>query len=266
MTSITRARQSTVRLIYLFAVAGVIALAAGSTRAQVRWVQYNENAGIPSHAVKGGSEDGIPLYVCTAKFQDTWQPGKVVEGKCNISYAGKEIVMERYFVLIGDGFWDKRGTANAFRVSGEGGQGLYLCRAHYQGHGLHTGKVVEGRCDFGYGGRQLASDDFDYFYPRTNQSVSTGTATNAQGRINLDQDWKSTLLDQGECVETAQRALRDSGFTNINVVHQRSVFARHGDYQASIRCVPEKKMVFFVVAGFNASETSRLGGLLKGNF
>lgn len=54
-----------------------------------------------SNAPMGRDTDGKGLYLCKALYKNSWQPGKTWRGyhKCNISYAGKEIMVSNYKVL-----------------------------------------------------------------------------------------------------------------------------------------------------------------------
>lgn len=50
--------------------------------------------------------------------------------------------------------------AGAVAGGAEPGRTLYICRGWHQG-GLHPGKVVEGRCNIGYGGNEFALTSFE---------------------------------------------------------------------------------------------------------
>lgn len=114
--------------------------------------------------IVAGSEGGHPLPVCRAAYQNAAHPGKVVAGKCNIGWGGKEVGVSDYEVLAGSGSWRPRNTAGAFVGGQENGQPMLLCAARFQG-GLHPGKVVAGRCNIGYGGNEQTIDDYDVFVP-----------------------------------------------------------------------------------------------------
>jgi hypothetical protein len=58
------------------------------------------NGAVPANAVIGGSEPGRTLPICHAAYNGGVHPGKVVAGKCNIGYGGKEIVLTSYEVLV----------------------------------------------------------------------------------------------------------------------------------------------------------------------
>lgn len=123
----------------------------------------------PAGAV-GGQENGQPLYVCRARYQGGLHPGKLLSGSCNIGYGGKEIIVPNFEVLIGSGDWGapRPRLANAFIAGQENNSPLYLCRGRYN-NGTHPGKVVDGRCNIGFGGEEKMLNDFEVFYSRSGQ-------------------------------------------------------------------------------------------------
>ncbi|MEB3886811.1 hypothetical protein [Lyngbya sp. CCY1209] len=78
--------------------------------------------------------------------------------------------------------------------------------------------------------------------------------------------WQETLLAERPCLERAEIALRDTGFSDNFDIVQQSVFGDRGEYTASIRCIPDKEMVFFIVVGYNSDERERLINSIKANF
>lgn len=50
-------------------------------------------------AMVAGGEGGVPFYACQAEYRGGQHPGKVVNGLCNISYAGAELPQRDYLVL-----------------------------------------------------------------------------------------------------------------------------------------------------------------------
>ena len=132
----------------------------------VAWV---EPKGVfPSNAIKGGNEEnGNPLYVCRAAYNGGIHPGKVVGLNCNIGYAGKEIHLSEYQLLVGNGSWGpaREGYTGAFVAGTENGRPLYLCRGVFSG-GVHPGKIVGDKCNIGFGGVERTLPNFEVFYPR----------------------------------------------------------------------------------------------------
>jgi len=113
---------------------------------------------LPKNAVVGGHEMNRVLYMCQSRYQNGIQPGKVVDNRCNITYAGKEIEQLYFRVLTGHGFrwvWGSDGYMPPRAVAGgyENGHPLMLCRARF-GRGIHPGKIVAGVCNIGYGGKE----------------------------------------------------------------------------------------------------------------
>jgi hypothetical protein len=99
------------------------------------------------------------LYVCHASYNNAVHPGKLVGSRCNISYAGREIALPSYEVLVSRiplAWVSVNGDIPNNAVPGgfEGSRTLYICQANYRG-GVHSGKVVAGSCNFGWGGQEV---------------------------------------------------------------------------------------------------------------
>jgi len=126
------------------------------------------NGQIPSGAVSGGSERGRALYICRAYYRNGTHPGKIVGRSCNIGWGGKEVQLSSYEAMVAVGgarvSWasarNGRMPDGAVRGGGEGGRTLYICRARYSG-GIHPGKVVGGRCNIGWGGKEIALSSYE---------------------------------------------------------------------------------------------------------
>lgn len=131
------------------------------------WRTYHGS--IPSNAVVGGREAGRTLYICQARYMDGVHPGKLVDGRCNITWGGTEIQQKHFRILVSDNLrWrsvrDGRIPSSAIAGGGERGQPLYVCQARYSG-GIHPGKVFDGSCHIGYNGRDIARPDFRILVP-----------------------------------------------------------------------------------------------------
>jgi hypothetical protein len=126
---------------------------------------WNPGGRFPNDAVNGGEENGAPLYVCRGSYRGGTHPGKIVAGKCNIGYGGKEVVLDRFERLVGNGRWDspRMNYMGAFVAGNENGKPLYLCRGKFAG-GVHPGKVVADKCNIGYGGEEKLLSQFEVFY------------------------------------------------------------------------------------------------------
>ncbi|MGB0575667.1 MAG: DM9 repeat-containing protein [Alphaproteobacteria bacterium] len=109
------------------------------------------------------------LAVCSASYKGGWHPGKVVSGKCNIGWGGKERVIRTFQVLTTKGAkfsWSKNKRAKNQVVGGkENGRSLYVCRAYYKG-GSHPGKVVSGKCNIGWGGKEIKLSSYEVLTSR----------------------------------------------------------------------------------------------------
>ena len=150
-------------------------LSATSVYAQ-RWVPRGT---LPADAVIGEAEDGRNLYVCRARYEGGLHPGKVVSGRCNIGWGGREIALPAYEVLAGGrGAWGppQADMAGAFVGGAESDRPLYICRARF-GRGTHPGKAFGGNCLIGWGGRENALTAYEVFYVDQGNSLSVTLVT-----------------------------------------------------------------------------------------
>ena len=125
-----------------------------------KWVTV-KNGKLPRGAFIGGKERGRVLPVCHAAYKKGIHPGKVVAGKCNIGWGGKERTFKTFQVLVASpkSFrWVKtaaRLPKNAYIGGREPGRQLAVCRVPFKG-GIHPGKVVAAKCNIGWGGKEHA--------------------------------------------------------------------------------------------------------------
>ena len=133
---------------------------AGGKLPAPKWVTVR-NGKLPKGVFIGGRERGRRLPVCHAAYKKGIHPGKVVAGKCNISWGGKERLIKTFQVLVASpkSFrWVKtaaRLPKNAYIGGKEGGRQLAVCRVPFKG-GIHPGKVVAAKCNIGWGGKEHA--------------------------------------------------------------------------------------------------------------
>jgi hypothetical protein len=84
-----------------------------------------------------------------------------------------------------------------------------------------------------------------------------GTLTAAQAGPTMSTNWTATTLEQTECMRRAERVMRDAGLSrNFEIVGQ-SVFGQIDAYTAVVRCISDKGVVMFVVAGPILDESKR---------
>lgn len=148
----------------------------------INWVRMSRGQSIPNNAISGGTElggdnSGTTLYVCRAAYNGSVHPGKLLNGSCSIGFGGKEIVLTTFEVATGSGNWGKAraGYSGALVGGRETGRTLYVCRANFRessgsgiNYGQYPGKIVEGKCNFAFGTKELSSSDFDVYYPSSN--------------------------------------------------------------------------------------------------
>lgn len=106
----------------------------------------------PQNIVSGGN-----YQICRASHGGHTNPGKVHRGRCHFGWGGLEHHTDNFEYLDSTKSLQWSSTKSN-PVSG----GNYLvCRANHSGQ-TNPGKVHIGRCHFGWGGRELHTDTFEY--------------------------------------------------------------------------------------------------------
>ena len=131
-----------------------------------KWVTVR-NGRVPSGSFVGGQEPGRKLYVCRTVYKKGTHPGKVVAGKCNIGWGGKERALKSFQVLVATSKsfrWQTAKTGarlpkGTFIGGKERGRVLPVCRTSHKG-GWHPGKIVAGKCNIGWGGKEIVSSRY----------------------------------------------------------------------------------------------------------
>jgi hypothetical protein len=94
-------------------------------------------------------------------------------------------------------------------------------------------------------------------------ALSAPPAANADTAVATR--WRQMQLDQDNCVSYARMAIFRAGFDKANPGSQ-TMSGKKGEYTASIRCLSEQRMVFFVVAGPDANAVAGYITTLYGRF
>jgi hypothetical protein len=162
----------------LAAAAAAALLWAGAAAAgPVEWVPARQGR-VPSGAVAAGEAQGRTLYVCKADYKNGEHVGKVFDRACYIGWGGEEVKLSRFRVLVArDGMqWVSPRRQPRHPVGGQArGQRLLVCRTRYR-DGVHYGKEYQGRCHIGWGGREVAVEDYDLLSAPGARWVSAGEA------------------------------------------------------------------------------------------
>jgi hypothetical protein len=77
---------------------------------------------------------------------------------------------------------------------------------------------------------------------------------------------QATKLDLPDCLKRGEAIMREAGLTANLQVQQLSVSGEQGEYTASVRCMPGKDVVLFVVAGPRPDRASKYMAALKDKF
>jgi hypothetical protein len=92
------------------------------------------------------------------------------------------------------------------------------------------------------------------------------SALPAMAGPSMSTSLQSTNLDLPECLKRGEAIMREAGLTGNLQVQQLSVSGEQGEYTASVRCVPGKDVVLFVVAGPRPDRASKFMADLKNKF
>ena len=125
-----------------------------------------------SSVLMGGfvsGQPGGPLPVCRAAHQNGVHPGKFWQGRCYIGWGGQEVAVEKFEMLffrpapnLGQVSWVNAGgptPPNAVVGGQEPGRQLGVCRT-LAPNGWHPGKLIDGRCSIGFGGREVMAPQY----------------------------------------------------------------------------------------------------------
>jgi hypothetical protein len=93
--------------------------------------------------------------------------------------------------------------------------------------------------------------------------VMSASATTADTAIATK--WRSMALDQDNCMSYARLAIFRLGFEKSEPGSQ-SMSGKRGDYTASIRCLSEQGIVFFIMAGPSPATVSNYLNVLYGQY
>lgn len=160
------------------------AIFSSTAFAQLSWMAGRDGSA-PRNAVKGSDEPVNWMPICRAWYQNGVHPGKLVGQNCNLAWGDREVTVREYEVLAGASpqlRWVRGANGsmpkNPIIGGQEPGRKLAVCRASHNG-GMHPGKIVDGRCQFGWGGRAVAASNYQVLAlvdkPRQN-SGPTGLA------------------------------------------------------------------------------------------
>ncbi|WP_414578057.1 hypothetical protein [Anabaena sp. CCY 9402-a] len=88
----------------------------------------------------------------------------------------------------------------------------------------------------------------------------------AQASCLIWTSWQPTRLTQQQCLNRAELALRNTGFTKGFAALESGVYGETGQYSGTIRCISSKGLAFFIVAGPSARTAQNLLTRLENNY
>lgn len=215
----------------------------------LQWFRFAGS--FPTGTVFGGQENGQNLAVCRCSYNGGTHSGKVVSGKCNIGWGGKEIVISTFEILQNTSaqlLWTAVGSnmpSNAVIAGYENSKPIYVGRGNYAG-GVHPGKVFWSGsrfiCNIGYGGKEITLNQFEVLTSSVNtqnqvqpaQVVQQGTTQGCPTAIGhwkwftgdfitLKEDgsitqFKGSAVGKWQCVNGASRQVKliwNNGYTDV---------------------------------------------------
>jgi len=92
------------------------------------------------------------------------------------------------------------------------------------------------------------------------------TSLPAAAGPSMSTSLQATKLDLADCLKRGETIIREAGLTANLQVQQLSVSGEQGEYTASVRCLPGKDVVLFVVAGPRPDRASKYMAALKDKF
>lgn len=67
--------------------------------------------------------------------------------------------------------------------------------------------------------------------------------------VGMTNSWSDMDYNEAQCVQHAGAAIKKAGFSQNFEILKTSIYGDQEDYTALVRCVPDAKVAFFVVAG-----------------
>ena len=95
--------------------------------------------------------------------------------------------------------------------------------------------------------------------------VVVSAAAVARADTAIGTKWRPMALDQGNCMSYARMAIFRLGFYKSEPGSQ-TMSGKKGEYTASIRCVAEAQLVFFIIAGPSPEAVANYLSILYSQF
>jgi hypothetical protein len=92
-----------------------------------------------------------------------------------------------------------------------------------------------------------------------------GAPVAAQADTTIGTKYRPIALDQGNCMSYARMAIFRLGF-NKSEPGSQTMSGKKGEYTASVRCVSENQLVFFIIAGPSSDAVANYLNILYSQF
>lgn len=137
-----------------------------AAQAPISW----SKSAVPPNAVVGGGPAGTPMHVCRMPMANKEvHPGKEWKGNCYVSFGGKELkapvknaeilatAAPTAWVAVQGGKF----PPGIVKAGESRGKPIGVCRAKAQDGQMHPGKLQNGTCYHGYGGKEIKAKEFE---------------------------------------------------------------------------------------------------------
>jgi len=151
----------------------------------LRWMPSNRYQRLLAGALPAGHEGNRVFRLCRVSKAQDLHLGKWMEGQCHIGYGGREEVYDQYELAAvadlkafqRDYTWAAAPGATqgaplppaiakaALGGGYEHGRPVKACLG-LRGTERHAGKLIANRCNYGYGGAEVVTDQFAVLVPR----------------------------------------------------------------------------------------------------
>jgi hypothetical protein len=165
-----RFRLAALMFLALLATLGIVTIYNRNPISQDGWKRSQAGQVLPNNILEGGwehTEQGgkRPLYICRSEYYGGINPGKLLGADCYIPFGGGESGRQTYEVLVMSHVHWVPATSDSLPSGAViGGREpnaspLYICRAEKSTaegriQGIHPGKLSDGVCYIGFGGRE----------------------------------------------------------------------------------------------------------------
>jgi hypothetical protein len=136
-----------------------------TTTAEAKWVAGN----VPAEATLAGISNGKPMNICRMPMPNKEVHfGKAWNGNCYVGFGGKELkapIAKAEVLVVGNTSWvavaDGKLPETTYQAGTSAGKPMNICRTKVPSGEMHAGKLWNGNCYVGFGGKEIKSTTFE---------------------------------------------------------------------------------------------------------